>query len=68
MSSNSISTSVTQDRSATGCKATKEDLKINGLKSIDYCPICLKRNVQCEVANHPSAQGKCSIPLILNSN
>ena len=60
MSSNSSSTqdAALQNNPADGCRATKEDLKSDGLKSIDNCPICLKRNVLCEVANHPTAQGK----------
>ena len=61
MSSNSASTqdAALHDIPAAGCKATKEELKNEeGLKPCDYCPICLKRNVKCEVANHPTAQGK----------
>ena len=62
MSSNSSSTqdAALQNIPAAGCKATKEELlgsKLN-LDITDNCPICLKRNVKCEVANHPTAQGK----------
>ena len=38
---------------AEGCKATKEDLKEEGLKLADGCPVCLKLGVECFVSNHP---------------
>jgi hypothetical protein len=52
---------VLQDEPAEGCKATKEELlksKKKNLDPYDYCPICERRGVLCEVANHPSAAGK----------
>jgi hypothetical protein len=46
-------TAALQSRPADGCHATKDDLIRDGLKSIDFCPICLAFNVNCHVANHP---------------
>jgi hypothetical protein len=42
-----------QDEPAPGCKATKEELSSDGFKYSDDCPMCAKRSVLCEVANHP---------------
>jgi len=37
------------------CHATKEELREDGLKVMDDCPICQRRGVLCEVGAHPSA-------------
>ena len=42
------------DKPHTGCRASQEALREDGLKVFDDCPICLKRNVACEVGCHPS--------------
>jgi hypothetical protein len=45
-----------QDVPAPGCKATKEGLleSKKNLDETDDCPVCEKRGILCEVANHPS--------------
>ncbi len=51
-----MSNPVRQNEPSEGCKATKEELlnkKKNPLDIDDDCPICEKRGVLCEVANHP---------------
>lgn len=46
---------VRQDAPADGCKATKEDLLGDGLKSYQGCPICQEDyGVLCRVVNHPT--------------
>ena len=45
------------DKPHTGCRASQEALlndKVSPLGIADDCPICLKRNVACEVGCHPS--------------
>eukprot|EP01032_Pedospumella_encystans_P026783 gene26783-30266_t len=36
------------------CKSTKEDLRVDGLKSTDDCPACEKLKILCTVACHPT--------------
>ncbi len=45
-----------KDVPAPGCKASKEELTASKdpLNLYDYCPICERRGVHCEVSNHPS--------------
>ena len=38
------------------CNATKEELREDGLKVTNDCPLCLKRGVTLEVGNHRSSQ------------
>jgi len=37
------------------CHATKEELREDGLKVMDDCPICLDNKILCRVGAHPSA-------------
>jgi hypothetical protein len=59
-----------QNHPADGCKVTSDRLILDGLKSFDFCPICLEDyDVECRIANHPPAisrQGKitCSLCVI----
>ncbi len=39
----------------TACKATREALQIDGLKTYDECRACLAYGTRCLVAAHPSA-------------
>jgi hypothetical protein len=59
-------TAVLQSHPADGCHATKEDLIADGLKGIEFCPICFEdHNIRCEVANHPPATGYLIIFIIV---
>ncbi len=49
-----------QNNPAEGCHATREGLldptRPSRLYEDSWCPLCLRRNVHCEVANHPPSQ------------
>ena len=55
------------DKPHTGCRASQEALREDGLKVFDDCPICLKRNVACEVGCHPSSSSARGFPFKYNS-
>jgi len=44
------------------CNSTKEELREDGLKVMDDCPICQRRGVLCEVGAHPSAPSAVPAP------
>jgi hypothetical protein len=58
-------TAALESNPADGCQATKDDLIADGLKSIEFCAICARPDVNCEVTNHLSQQGKLYQYLIL---
>jgi hypothetical protein len=44
-----------QSTRADGCHATKEELREDGMKVMEDCPICEKRGILCEVGCHPTS-------------
>jgi hypothetical protein len=62
---------IRQDAPSAKCHALKEELlnkKKNPLDIDDDCPICERRGVLCEVANHPSAaRGNYSLRSIVSN-
>ena len=52
------------------CGSSKEDLRVDGLKSTDDCPACKEQGILCTAANHPStaSAGKRSPDMIILSS